>query len=476
MHALLGENGAGKSTLVNVLTGVHHPDKGTVLVDGEPVEIGSPHDAAARGIRVIHQELAFVPQLDVATNLSLGEIPIHGGRLLRLLRIVDRNELRMRAETALAVVGHPVKPETRAADMSVAQAQLVEIARALSSHFRILLLDEPTSALSPFEQDELFAHLRRFKDSGIGILYISHRLEEVIEIADRVTVLRDGRVVGQLSSSELSMDRIIHLMSGSARKEVSVEGRHVGNRVLEVRGLTREPFFRDVSFSLHAGEIVGLTGLVGAGRTEIARCIFGADPFEKGEILFDGRPIRPASPREAIDIGIGYATEDRKLEGIFHVRPIRDNILIGPMARRDVSQTILNTLRLLDRRAVDSMVWNGIRTLGIRPANPTALAGTISGGNQQKVVLARWLASKVRTLILDEPTRGIDVASKFEIWGLIKQLAADGVAILAISSEVPELLGNADRIVVMKAGRIVSEVSHEGATEAEVMHLAGGSS
>lgn len=477
VHALLGENGAGKSTLVNVLTGVHRPDHGEVRIDGREVTIDSPHEAREHAIRVIHQELAFVPQLDVATNLSLGEIPIRKGWFSRVVGgVVDRDELERRAAAALALIGNPVDPDTRGADISVAQAQLLEITRALSSQFRILLLDEPTSSLSPSERDDLFHQLRSLKGRGIGIVYISHRLEEVVEIADRVTVLRDGRVVATLDPTEITVDRIIELMTGLAKREIGHRRAEHGETALELHGLTRAPAFRDVNLVVRSGEIVGVTGLIGAGRTELARCIFGVDQTDSGEVRLRGERVQPRSARDALNLGIAYGTEDRKGEGIFPWRPIRDNIALGPLARADVARRIAGCGQLIRAERVSALVRNAIRKLAIRPPDPDVLAGTISGGNQQKVVLARLIESGADVLLLDEPTRGIDVGSKQEIWKLIKELVDRGVAVLVISSEVPELLTHADRLVVMRQGQIVAEMSAESTTEAEVMRIAGGAS
>ena len=473
VHALVGENGAGKSTLVNILTGVLQADAGEVRVGGRLVSFRSPHEARQAGIHVIHQELAFVPHLDVATNLCLGETPVRAGSISRLVGgIVDRAAMLARAERALATVGHPVSPKTMGMQLSVAQAQLVEIARALSSNFRVILFDEPTSSLGPADRDELFGHISRLRDAGIGVLYISHRLEEVLEIADRITVLRDGKRVVTRNITGLTVEQIVTMMTGKAARISAARGRQPGDIVLDVRQLGREPTLRGVSLALRSREIVGLTGLVGAGRTELALCLFGVDPVYSGEILLDGRPIRPTSPREAIELGICYATEDRKGSGVFHERPVRDNIIVGPFGRRQLAATLIRCFFWLRRKAIRSLVATSIDRLGVRPPDPAALVGTMSGGNQQKVILARLIASKARVLILDEPTRGIDVGAKSEIWRLINELAEEGVAVLAISSDIPELIGNVDRILVMRRGVIVGALPGQGVDEAEVMRHA----
>jgi ABC-type sugar transport system ATPase subunit len=475
VHALVGENGAGKSTLVNILTGVYQPDDGELNIDGEAVRFNSPRDATEQGICVIHQESAFVPHLDVGTNLCLGDIPIRQAWWSRLVGgVIDRAEVRRRAKDALATIKPPFGPDARVGSLSVAESQLLDIARALSYKFRILLLDEPTSSLSPSEREELFHHLGRLKQSGIGIMYISHHLDEIVRIADRVSVLRDGKMVGRSERSQFSIDHLIELMTGRARQDPVSRRRTYRKMALELRKLTREPAFRNVSFSLRFGELAGLTGLVGSGRTEVAHCIIGADRFDSGEILLEGRPIKPAGQYEATNLGIGYLTENRKEEGIFHLRPLGDNILVGGLVRNEVAKTIINRFQWVRPAAASSLVSTWIHALDIRPPNSRVLAGTLSGGNQQKVVLARWLASKVKILILDEPTRGVAIGAKLEIWRLINKLVDEGIAVLVISSEAAELLANADRIIVMRDGEIAGEVKGESSSEAELMRLAAG--
>ncbi len=476
IHALLGENGAGKSTLINILTGVARPDAGEVLVHGEPVEFASPRDAAAQGVNVIYQDLTFAPELDVRTTLSLGEIPVLPNLLGRWLGVIDRRAIDERADRALSLVQNAVAPSMRAGRLSVAQSQLVQIARALSaSRQATLLLDEPTASVSPSERDELFARLRDLRQLGIGILYISHRLEEIVEIADRATILRDGRVVGTLDRDALSVDRVAALMLGQSRvQEISVRHHEIGDVLVDVRGLTREPAFRAIDLSIHAGEIVGLTGLVGAGRTELARCMFGADPIDGGEMWVRGRPFTPRSPKDAIDQGIGFATEDRKSQGVFFWLTVRDNIIVAPISRREIAPRLVRAGQILRRGSIRRLAEQMVARLGIRPANTRVQVGTMSGGNQQKVILGRWLASEAPILLLDEPTRGVDVGAKADIWKLIHDLAELGTGVLAISSEVPELLAQSDRIIVMKDGRIAGELPRDAATEEKVMLLAGG--
>ncbi len=470
VHGLVGENGAGKSTLVNLLTGVHQPDHGEILVDDRPVFFTSPRDAADAGICVIHQELAFVGPLDVATNFSLGSIPMRPGRLSRALGLVDRVEIAKRADQALAEIGDPVRKDALVESLSAAQVQTLEIARALNARFRVILLDEPTSSLGPAGRADLFRHLRILKQKGVGVLYVGHRLEEMFEVADRITVLRDGRLVAVEDAANSSVDRLVEFMTNSARKIPGVRrSSERGESTLIVEGLTREPAFRDVSFSLGAGEIVGITGLVGAGRTEMARCIYGADRADSGRIVLDGRHIQSRSPRHAINQGIAYATEDRKREGIMHWRPVRDNILVGPLSKDSTRHRVANRFSWTNTAGIKSLVRSMIQKLDIRPPRVNVLAGTMSGGNQQKLLLARLIATEPKVLILDEPTRGIDVSSKIEVWRLIKGLADEGAGVLIISTEVSELVGNVDRVLVMKRGTIVAEVSGGEITEPAIV-------
>jgi ribose transport system ATP-binding protein len=322
----------------------------------------------------------------------------------------------------------------------------------------------------------LFAQLRRLKGSGIGILYISHRLEEIVEIADRATILRDGRVVGSLARAELSVERVANLMLGASRVQVADHGERAepGDVLLEVRGFTREPAFRDVDLEVRAGEIVGLTGLVGAGRTELARCIFGADARDRGELLVRGTPATISSPRDAIGAGVGYLSEDRKSQGVFFWLDVRQNLMTSALRRLELRGRLLRFGQLIRGGTVERIARDMISRLDIRPAEPAAQVGTMSGGNQQKVIMGRWLTTEVPILIFDEPTRGVDVGAKADIWARLRELTHQGTAILAISSEVPELLAHADRIVVMKAGRIAGELAPTTATEESVMLLAGG--
>jgi ABC-type sugar transport system ATPase subunit len=469
VHSLVGENGAGKSTLVNILTGVLAPDEGELFVKGRQVRFDSPRDARLAGIHVIHQELMFAPNLSVATNIALGALPLRPGRLARTFGLVDRVEVMRRARRALEKAHTGIDPSTPAGRLSVAQAQLLEIARALDGDFQVILFDEPTSSLGPSERDDLFGHIRRLREAGIGILYISHRLEEILALSDRITVLRDGSVVAAGPAAEFDTERIVQSMTGSAIRAVEPRAGRPGDVVLEVKGLSSPPQLEHAEFTLRRGEIVGVAGLVGAGRTEVASCIYGARPITAGEIRFDGKPVAPKSPSEALDLGIGYATEDRKSAGIFHMLTVETNIATGALVRRDVSRRFANPTSWLKRGRLRALAERLVRDLRVRPANLKALAGTLSGGNQQKLMFARLIAGQLRVLILDEPTRGVDVGAKSQIWQLIRKLADDGMGILAISSDIPELVGNVDRVLVMRRGRIVAEVAGDEVSEDRLM-------
>jgi ABC-type sugar transport system ATPase subunit len=472
VHALLGENGAGKSTLVNILTGVFAPDEGELSVGGAPVEFDSPRDARAAGIHAIHQELSFVPQLDIATNLALGNLPVRSGVFSQMFGIIDHKELHSRARRALARTGSRLESSTAATKLSVAQAQMLEIARALDGDFRVILFDEPTSSLGPAERNELFAQIRRLRADGIGIVYISHRLEEVFELADYVTVLRDGSVAASGPASMFDNNRVVELITGKAVTQTKPPRRPIGEVSLEVSNLSSPPQVVEVTFALRRGEIVGLTGLVGAGRTELAECLYGARSVSHGTIRLDGKIISPSSPAEAMKLGLGYATEDRKSSGIFHRLSIELNMAISAFGRPNIASRFLRFGSLLRSSELRRIAQEHVRNLGIRPPQVRTAAGTLSGGNQQKVMLARLLAAQLRVLVLDEPTRGVDVGAKDQIWALLQRLAEEGLPLLVISSDVPELLGRVDRALVMRRGRIVAEIVGDAITEAGIMHHA----
>ena len=446
MLALLGENGAGKSTLIKILAGAQRADAGTIEIGGRSERFHSPQDARRSGVAVIHQEFNLVPGLSAVENIFLGQEISRWG-------FVVRAEQRRRAAELFSLLGSPIDLDIPCRELSTAQQQLVEIAKALAFDARILVMDEPSAALTAHEVERLLAIVRDLKQRGIGIVYIGHRLEEIFAVADRVTVLRDGRNVGERPIGQVTRGELIELMVGrQLQSEFPPRTPAIGPPRLEVAGLRRGSKVRDVSLTVRRGEILALTGLVGAGRTETVRLIFGADRREAGEIRLDGRLLALRSPRDAIAAGIGLLTEDRKLQGLVLGHSVRDNFALPNLdwlTRGGFVQ------RRRERQEFDR--WTG--RIQVKLAGPRQPAGTLSGGNQQKIVLAKWLARDCDVLIFDEPTRGIDVGAKYEIYLLLNELAAAGKAILMISSELPEVLGMADRIVVMHEGRITGEIA-----------------
>jgi len=458
--ALLGENGAGKSTLIKILGGAHGPTAGRVLVKGEPVDLSTPHASQTAGIGIIYQEFNLVPHLSARENIFLGQEKTRGG-------FVDAGEERLRAMELFERLGTVIDPEQRCSEMTVAQQQVVEIAKALSQDARILVMDEPSATLTPQEVERLLDIVRELRGQGLGIIYISHRLEEVYEISDRIMVLRDGEHVATSPVGELDRGSLIELMVGrKLENEFPSHTPDIGEERLVVSGLTRGSVVRDVSFSVRAGEILALTGLVGAGRTETVRLLFGADRPDAGSISLDGRPLQLPSPRHAIRAGIGLLTEDRKSQGLVLIHSVRENFglpNLGQFARWGfVSST--------EERGG---FGNFVDSLRIKIPHQEELAQNLSGGNQQKVVLAKWLQRNCEVIIFDEPTRGIDVGAKYEIYLLIQELAAQGKSIIMISSELPEVLGMADRVLVMHEGRLTGEITDvKGATQEDIMNLA----
>jgi inositol transport system ATP-binding protein len=468
VHALLGENGAGKSTLLKILAGAQQPDTGTIRFDGTEVHLTDPHRAQRLGIVTIYQEFNLIPTLSVAENVFIGRLPVRLGR-------VDWAELHRRTRALIQEVGLAVDPRRLVSDLSVAEQQMVEIARALSMDAKLVVMDEPTSALSDKEVQRLFAIVAGLKGRGISVVFVTHRLEEVMRICDRATVLRDGTFVGEAAVADLDIERIIRMMVGREvdRLFAHREGAGMGSVALAVRGITRGHDARDphavmlhaIDLEVRKGEILGLAGLVGAGRTELARAIFGADQIQAGKILLDGQETVIRSPIDAIRAGIGLVPEDRKQQALFLALAIRNNLSAACMDR------LTGPLGILRRKAEDELVESFRRKLGIRMASADQAVGNLSGGNQQKVVLARWLALQPKVLIVDEPTRGIDVAAKAEVHTLLYELAATGIAILAISSELPEILTISDRIVTMREGRVTGEIGRSEATEERLMQL-----
>jgi ribose transport system ATP-binding protein len=461
IHALLGENGAGKSTLMKVLFGAIQPDSGAIRINGREVVIRSPKDAHNRGISMVHQELNLIPQMNAIQNIALGREPGPAG-------ILDWGEMTRRAREQLQRLGVLIDIRAPVRALSVAQQQMIEIARALSWNARVLVLDEPTSALTEHEIDELFRVLRSLAAEGVGIIFISHHLEEIFAIADRITVLRDGRHIATRPTNELTHNQLISLMVGRSVETIfPKQHAMLGNERLRVEGLRRPGAPHRISFSVRKGEIVGIAGLIGSGRTELVRAIFGADPIAEGAIYVDGRRVTIRSPRDATRAGIGMLPEDRKAQGLVLEMSVASNMALP-------SLDLLNRFSALRVGAIGEMALQYVNSLRIKTPTIHQRVGQLSGGNQQKVVLGKWLGRGVRVLIFDEPTRGIDVGAKVEVYQLFAQLAADGVAILMVSSELPEALGLSDRVLVMRNGAIVAELDRERATPERVMLYATG--
>jgi rhamnose transport system ATP-binding protein len=456
VHALVGENGAGKSTLIKVLAGAHRPDAGTILLDGKPVTFASPRMAQSAGIATIYQETSLYPDLSVLENLFMGHQPTTFGAL-------NWSQMQKAAQQLFERLDLELPLRARLGDLGKARAQLVEIAKALLQDARILILDEPTAALTTKDADALLETVRGLRERGVAMIYISHRLEEVTTIADRVTVIRDGEVVGHALRGEVTQDWMISRMVG--RTMDTLYPRHVrpaGEPLLEVRHLSRQGVLEDINLTVHEGEVVGLAGLVGSGRTELARAIFGIDPYDHGSITVQGQPV-PRHPRGAAQRGVAMIPEDRGRQGLVLPFSIRENL----------SLTVLDFGRLLNPKRENALAREFIEKLDIRPAIATLAASALSGGNQQKIVIGKWLATKPKLLILDEPTQGVDVGAKAEIHRVIDALVQEGLGILLISSELLEVLGMADRILVMHRGRIAGELPR-GTSEEDVMRLAVG--
>jgi rhamnose transport system ATP-binding protein len=462
VHALVGENGAGKSTLVKILTGVVHPDDGQLRVEGEPQRIGDPQAAHRLGIVAMYQEPTVFPDLTVAENVFAGRHP--RGRL----GTVDWGRMRSNVARLLDDLGVDFGPETPVRGLGVADRQLLEIAKALSASARLLIMDEPTAALSPHEVEHLFATVRRLRDRGVAIVFISHRLEEVTEIADAVTVLRDGRHVATRPAAELPHGELVRLMVGRSLDALfPKEEAEVGEVVLHAEGLSRRGVFSGVSFELRRGEIVGLAGFVGSGRTEVARAIFGIDRLDGGRLSIEGRRFRPKSPRAALRRGLAYLPEDRLQQGLVQSMSIAGNASMAVLPQLTPGGFLRpRRERALARRFMDE--------LRIKATSPAQVVRSLSGGNQQKVVLSKWLAAEPRILILDEPTHGVDVGTKADVHRTISHLAAGGLTILLISSELLEILGMSDRVLVMREGRLVAELPRAEASEERIIQAAAG--
>jgi ABC-type sugar transport system ATPase subunit len=461
-HALCGENGAGKSTLGKLIAGIHRPDGGRLFVHGREVHFDGPRDALAAGVGMVHQELAFCDNLSVAENLCLSALPARGG-------LVDRDEMVRRAAAMLAETGTPLDVTRPFGKLPIGQRQMVQIAAAVGGGARIIVFDEPTSSLSQAEAERLFALIERLKAQQVTCIYVSHRMPEIFRLCDTVTVLRDGRHVATRPTEGLTESDLVQMMIG--RPLGDYFPRHAdggdGDEVLRVEGLTVPGMFEDVSFTVRAGEVVGLAGLMGAGRSEVASTLFGIERPTRGRIVLEGREVRIGSPAQAIALGIGYVPEDRKRQGL----------VLGASGVHNTSLPILGRLSRFGwvrRRAERRMAREYFDRLRVRTPSLDAVVAGLSGGNQQKIVLAKWLAANSRLLILDEPTRGVDVGAKAEIHTLIGELAARGTAILVISSELPEVISLSERIVVLRTGRVAGELGRREATEDSVLRLMAG--
>ncbi|UBF24986.1 sugar ABC transporter ATP-binding protein [Kovacikia minuta CCNUW1] len=466
VHALMGENGAGKSTLMKILAGAYTADEGEIRINGQTTRIANPADARRAGITLIYQELNVAPNLSVAENMFMGSE-------LRRGQLLNREAMTREAERVLTSLGASFDTHDIVATLSIAEQQQVEIARALKDRSLILVMDEPTAALSDRETEHLFGLIRRLRDDGIAIIYISHRMDEVYALADRVSVLRDGEYVGSLDRDAISPERLVQMMVGRPLTDFYEHKRQVnpGPVVLEVRNISGHKV-QPTSLELHAGEIVGLAGLVGAGRTELSRLIFGADPKASGEVFLNGKKLTINSPGDAIAAGIGYVPEDRKEQGLFLEMSSRNNIVLN-ILKEDAQAGVINW------GSVGKIASNAVEDFNIRLANLEIRALDLSGGNQQKLLLARWLAIKPRVLLLDEPTRGVDIGAKSEIYRIISDLAAQGVAVLMVSSELPEVVGMSDRVLVMREGQLVGELGGNAGreiTQENIMTYATGAS
>jgi rhamnose transport system ATP-binding protein len=461
VHALVGENGAGKSTLVKILAGVHQPDSGTILLDGEPTQIHGPAQARALGIAVVHQEPRLFPDLTVAENVFIGHAP--AGRF----GSIDWTATRRAARALFEELDVQFDVAAPVRGLSMADQQLIEIAKSLSVEARVLILDEPTASLSAHEVERLFTIVRGLRARGVSVLFVSHRLDEVFDLCDRATVFRDGRHVITTATADLTTADLVRHMVGRAVSLFPKVDNPIGDVLLEVDGLTRTGVFRDVSFTVRAGEILGLAGLVGAGRTEVARVLFGIDRPDAGTVRLGGKAVTFASPSAAMGAGIAYLPEDRHQEGLVLDFTIAQNVTL-PILPRLFPRFLINS------RTEATVARDYTDQFNVKMTGVEQMVGALSGGNQQKVVLAKWLASKPRVLILDEPTRGIDIGAKVEVHRIISELAASGLAIILISSDLPEVLAMSDRIIVLHEGRVTAEIPHERATEERVMFAATG--
>ena len=462
VHALMGENGAGKSTLMNILTGIHRADAGTIMVDGKEVTFKNNKDAEEHGIAFIHQELNIWPNLSVLENLFLMNQP------KTRFGTIDFKKMREMAEAKCQEIGIDLPLDEIAGECSVGQQQMTEITRSLMLDAKTVIMDEPTAALTERETDRLFEVMKKLKNKGVSIIYISHRMEEVFANCDTITVMRDGQTISSRPTEETNMDQIVGDMVGRVMSEYYPARTNVpGDEIFRVEGFTQPGVFRDISFNLRKGEILGVAGLMGAGRTEIMRAIFGVDPHESGKLYFEGKGIHIKNPRDAIRHGFGFITENRKTEGLILDFSIERNIAL-PSEERLAQSHVINDKKEFDFSSELS------KRLGVKAQDINLPASTLSGGNQQKVVIAKWVGMHPKLLILDEPTRGIDIGAKKDIYDLMNELTAKGVSIIMVSSELPEVIGMSDRILVIHEGRAAGIVEHKDATQTRIMTLATG--
>ena len=458
VHALVGENGAGKSTLIKILAGIYHPEVGEVLVDGKAEVFKTPVDSQCKGISVVHQELKLSETLSVAENVFLGNLLYKNG-------LVDWKGMRVRAAQLLSQLGIPLDVDAEVSKLSVAQKQMVEICKAINRHCKVLIMDEPSATLTDKEQTIMFRTVKQLRTQGVTIIYISHRLEEIFDLADNVTVLRDGRHIDTVPVNTVDRAKLVSMMVGrEVKTEYPRSGIALGQVVLEVKGLERKNVLKGISFTLKKGEILGIAGLVGAGRTELVRAVLGIDKHDSGEVLLDGKPVRIQSFRQAIKKGLGLVPEDRKKQGLVQLATVCNNICM-------VNMNIVSRKGVMDRKLERKYSHEYVSKLKISTPSVDTEVQYLSGGNQQKVVIAKWLLEDSQIIVLDEPTRGIDVGAKSEIYQLITQLVREGKSVIMISSELPEVVGMSDRILVMHEGRQVGMIERKEASQEAIMAL-----
>ncbi|MGI6005607.1 MAG: sugar ABC transporter ATP-binding protein [Christensenellales bacterium] len=462
VHAVVGENGAGKSTLMKILSGSYFPDAGTIKIGGEAVKIKNPLHARELGVSIIHQELNIIPYSTVAQSIFLGREPCK-----RFKSVIDYKKMNREARKLLDEQGlQDIREDTLMKDLTVSKCQVIEITKAIAFDAKVIIMDEPTSAITEKEIDRLFKHIRSLKSKGVAIIYISHKLEEIAKIADEITVIRDGKYIGTYPSHSITNDQIVSLMVGrDITNRYPKQPANFGDVALEVRRLTSGRAFQNISFSVRSGEVLGVSGLMGAGRTEVMRAIFGLDPFDSGEIHLNGKKVAIKNPKAALTNGLAMVTEDRRRYGVITIHSIRENIALPNL-------NMFEKGPFVDKKKERLSVMEFFKKLSIRAPDIEIRAGQLSGGNQQKVVLAKWLLRKPTVLIMDEPTRGIDVGAKFDIYNIMNDLVKQGIAIVFISSELPELLGMSDNIMIMHEGRMTGYISRQEATPESLMMYA----